>query len=144
MIQVQILAVENMTAILAGVPVALKNIVPGEFDLLLWQPVEHDQQDDARHADFEGDGMDAFGMRFLPGKIMPLVEVEGLKCPVAAVKDDMGMAFKKQSKSAAGRADVDGLPESVQHQNVLRQIGTHTTATRGTYHKQNHSVNRSV
>ena len=83
MIQIQIFAVKNISAILAGVPVALKNIVPGELDLLLWQPIEHDQQDDARHADFEGDGMDAFGMRFLPASCERSTDSKGgrSRCP---------------------------------------------------------------
>src|SRR6266567_765058 len=45
MIQVQIFPVENMPAILARVFVSFKNVVPGEFDFLLWKPIEHDEED---------------------------------------------------------------------------------------------------
>ena len=40
-------------AILAGVPVALKNVVPRELHFLLRQPVKREQQNHARHADAE-------------------------------------------------------------------------------------------
>ena len=53
MVQVQIFPLEYMPAILAGVFVPFKNVVPGEFDFLLWKPVEHDQEDHARDADTE-------------------------------------------------------------------------------------------
>src|SRR6266536_3974506 len=53
MIQVQVFPVEHMPAILARVFVPFKNVVPGEFDFLLWKSVEHDQEDDARDADAE-------------------------------------------------------------------------------------------
>src|SRR5271167_3560727 len=52
-VQIQVLTVKNIAAILAGVFVALKNIVARELDLLFRQPVIHEQQDDARHTDAE-------------------------------------------------------------------------------------------
>ena len=65
-VQVQILAVENVTAILASVAISLEDVVPGEFDFLLGQAIENHQQDDARNANSERDGVDALRMGFLP------------------------------------------------------------------------------
>jgi hypothetical protein len=73
-----------MAAVLTGIAVALENVVPREFDFLLGQPVEHDQQNDARDADFEGDGGDGFRVRLLGGEIAPLAEAEGLEIAVAS------------------------------------------------------------
>ena len=75
-VEVQILAVKNFAAILAGVFVALENVVARELDLLLRQPVVHQQQDDARHADAEGDGVDGFLVRRGFGKIAPFVKIK--------------------------------------------------------------------
>jgi hypothetical protein len=74
-VEVQILAVKNFAAILAGVLVALKNVVARELDLLLRQPVIHEQQDDARHADAEGNGVDGFVVRRVGGKVAPFVKL---------------------------------------------------------------------
>ena len=39
-VEIQIAAFENLAAILAGVLVALENVVPGKLHLFLWQPIE--------------------------------------------------------------------------------------------------------
>ncbi len=57
-VQVQILAFEDTPAILAGVLIALKNIVAGELDFLLGKAVINQEQDDARDADAKGNGAD--------------------------------------------------------------------------------------
>lgn len=71
MVKVQILAVKYTAAILAGVLVPLEDIMPGELDLLLGQLVEHQQHDDARDPDPEGDGVNHLGLGLPQGKIMP-------------------------------------------------------------------------
>ena len=110
MVQVQILAVKNFTAVLAGVFVALKNIVPREFDLLLGQPVIHEQQDDARHADAERDGMDKFIVRRGFGEVAPFVKIKGAERAVLGADHGLRLALKEQGEGAAGGADVDRLP----------------------------------
>ena len=124
-VEVQVLAVKSLAAVLAGVVVALENVVPGEFDFLLGQPVEDRQQNDPRHANPEGNGVDAFRVGFLLGKILPLVEIEGLKRAVLRAEDDLRVAFKEQRQGAAGGADIDRLPEAVEHQHMLVQKRTH-------------------
>jgi hypothetical protein len=79
MIQVQILAVEYLTTILARVPVPLEDVMPCELDLFLRHPIKQHQQDHPRNADAERDRADAFGVRFLDGEIVPLPEIERLK-----------------------------------------------------------------
>ena len=53
-IEIQVLALKDPTAELAGVLVALDDVVAGELDLLFGKAVEHHQQDDPGNADAEG------------------------------------------------------------------------------------------
>src|SRR5579871_1508966 len=53
-------------------------------------------------------------------ELAPFVEVEGLE--VAAVLDyDLGMAHVEECERALDSADIDRLPESVEHQHVFVQ-----------------------
>lgn len=113
MVEIQIFAIKDLAAILAGVVVPLENIMTRELDFFLRQPVEHHQQDDAWHANLERDGMDALRMRVLLGEILPLIEAESLERTVVSTEDSLGVAFEEQSESAAGGADVDCLPEAI-------------------------------
>ena len=53
MIEIQIVAIENLAAILAGVLVALEHIVSRKFYLFLWKPIEKEEHDHARDANLE-------------------------------------------------------------------------------------------
>ena len=53
MIQIEIPSLKHGSAILAGVLVSFKNVVPGEFNLLLRQSVKEAEQNDARNPDSE-------------------------------------------------------------------------------------------
>ena len=119
MVQVQIPPLKNFSAILAGVPVALENIVPGEFDLLFRQPVKQAEQDDARHPDFQRDAVDAVHVRLLHGEVPPLRKTEGVERAVVPIKHHLSVAFKQEGESATNGANVHRLPEAVQHQNML-------------------------
>ena len=58
-------------------------------------------------------------MRILRGKIPPLVETESLEDALVVAQDGLGMALEKQREGAPRGADVDRLPQAVQHQNML-------------------------
>jgi len=124
-VEVQIPAFKDVAAVLAGIAVALEDIVAGEFDLLFRQPVKHQQQNDARHTNFEGNGGNGFRMRFLLGEVAPLKKTESLESAVGISKNDLGVAFEYKSQGAAGGADVDRLPKAVEDQNVLIEKGAH-------------------
>ena len=47
------------------------------------------------------------------------LKIEGAERAVLVVQDDLRMALKQQREGAAGGADVDRLPQPVQHQHVL-------------------------
>jgi hypothetical protein len=113
MIQIEILPLKNAAAVLAGVPITLKNIVPRELDLFLWQPVEKDEQNDPRNTNPEGNGVDAFGVGLLLREIVPLVEIESSEGTIFAIQDHMRPPFKQKRERPPGRADIDCLPQAV-------------------------------
>ena len=51
-IEIQLLALEHFSAVLTGVVVAFKDIVPGKLHFLLRQPIKKEKYDDARYPDF--------------------------------------------------------------------------------------------
>lgn len=125
MVEVQIFAFEDASAILAGVLISLENIMPGELDLFFRQSIEEYEQNHFRDAQPERNGVDTFGMRLLLREVSPLVEIKGLKGTVIHSQDDLGMAFKEQGKGAAHAADVDRLPQAVEHEHLLIEERAH-------------------
>jgi hypothetical protein len=125
-VEIEVLALEKLSAVLTCIAVALENVVAGEFDFLAREAVEHEEQNDAGDADFEGDGGDGFRVGFLLGKIAPLAEAEGLENSGVIAQDHLGVPLEEEGEGAAGRADIDRLPEAVEHQHMLIQVGTHT------------------
>jgi len=119
MVQVQIFALKNPAAILARVLVPLKNVMPRELHFLLRHSIVNQKQDNARNADAKRNRVDGLVLRRILRKIAPLIEIESAERPVLCVHDCLGLALKKQSQRAAGSADIDGLPQPVQHKNML-------------------------
>ena len=65
--------------------------------------------------------VNGFRMRLLPGKIVPLAEIEGVERAVVAVEHGLRVALKQQRQRPARGADIDRLPEAIQHQHMLVQ-----------------------
>jgi hypothetical protein len=117
-VQIEIVAVENVPAILAGVFIPFEDIVPRKFYFFLRQPIEKEQHDDSRHANLPGNGRDQFVIGRRSGKITPTVEIMGQKVVGRVGRNDMGVPGVNKGESAARRANVDRLPETVQDQNL--------------------------
>jgi hypothetical protein len=132
-VKIEVFAVTNAATVLAGVLVALENIMPGEFDFLLGQAVKSEQEDHLGNADAEGNGLDTFGLRFVLGQLMPVTEAKGLEGTIFATKDGLGMSLKEQGEGASGSANVHGLPQTVEYENMLVQHGTHNYDLRRVY-----------
>src|SRR5204863_7837093 len=114
-----------------------KDVMPGELHLFLWKVIINHQQNNTRDTNPERDGANRFRMRFLLGKIMPFAEAEGLERAIRTIQDNLGMALKQQRQSEAGGAYIDGLPKSIQHQNMLVEHRTHKRIpTGGKLHKR--------
>lgn len=119
-IKIQLRAIANAAAILAGVMIALENVVSGELHLFFGRPTVNEQQNHLWNADFEGNASHRFFFGKRIGDSAPALEVVGLKF-LAARKDDVSMAEKQKCERPFGGADVDRLPQTVEHQDVLSQ-----------------------
>lgn len=120
MIQIQILPIKNSSTVLAGVAIPLEDVVPGEFDLFFGKPIKNNQHDHPGNPDSERNGADAFRVRLLLRKIMPLVEIEGLELSRRAAEYHLCMSLKEKRQRSPRSADVDCLPEAVQDEHLLR------------------------
>jgi len=121
MIEIELVTLKNLTAILAGVFVALKNVVPRKLHFLFRETIEKEQYDHARHANFPRNSRDHFLFRRSRGKIAPTLEIVRHKTVRLICRNDVGMARVDERERAPGRADVHRLPEPVQHQNLTVQ-----------------------
>ena len=109
-VEVQIRPLKNSAAILAGVLVALENVVPGKLHFLFRQPIEEQQDDHARHPDLPRDGRHHFVFRRRGGEVAPAVEVVGQEIIPGIGGNDLSVTLVKQGKGTARRADIDRLP----------------------------------
>ena len=121
MIQIQLAAIEEMSAILAGVLIPLKYVVPGEFYFLFRKPIKNQQDDHPGNSDLERNGRDHFMLRRSRGEVAPAFEIVRRKIVRIIRRHNLGMPGVYERKGAAGRADVHRLPEPVQHQNLTVQ-----------------------
>ncbi len=121
MIKIEIASIKDLSAVLAGVLVALENIMTRKLHFLLREPIEKQQHDHARHANLPRNGCDHFIFGRGRGKIAPALKVMRHKivCPIG--RNDLRVTGVNQRECAARRADVDRLPEPVQHQNLTVQ-----------------------
>ena len=112
-IKVEIDPIKNIPAVLAGILVPLKNVMPGKFHFLLRKPIEEEKYDNARHPDFPGNGGNQFMIRRVGRKAAPTVKIVGQKIIRFVGRNDMGVPGIDQRKGATGRADIHRLPKAV-------------------------------
>ena len=120
-IQIKLAAIEKVAAILAGVLVSLKYVVPREFYFLLRKSIEHQQHDYPWDPDLERDGRNDFMFGRGRRQIPPAFEIVRRKIVRFIRRNNLGMSCVYERKGAASRADVHRLPEPVKHQNLTVQ-----------------------
>lgn len=116
MVQIQSGPVKYLAAILAGIPIPLENVMARELDLFLGHVIEREQHDHTRNPDTEGNGKYTFRVWLFLGKIPPLIEVVCLKVSVRSTEDNLCVALEQQHQSPSSGADINRLPEAVEHQ----------------------------
>jgi hypothetical protein len=125
MVDVEIGPVEVITAILAGVFIALKNVVPREFDLFFWQPLEKTEYDDSGYPDFQRDGLKHPWFRIGDGKMSPTRKIMGQEITRSVRCDNLRMTLIEEGECPPDRTGVDGLPQPVEDKNRLVEWGVH-------------------
>ena len=118
MIEIQLISLENIAAILAGVLVALENVVTRKLHFFLRETIKKEQHNHARDSDLPRNGRDHFVFWRGYRKIAPAFEIVRQKIACFVRRDDVGMACIDQRKGAARRADVHRLPQAIEHQNL--------------------------
>lgn len=120
MIEIQFLALENLAAVLAGIVVALEDVVACELYFLLGQPIEKKEDNHAWHADLPRNRCDHLVLGLGRGQrdIEPAREIMRREIVFVISCDNLGMALVKQGESTTRRADIDRLPKTIQHQNL--------------------------
>lgn len=131
-VEVQVFALENFAAVLAGIIVALEDVVAREFHFLLRHPIIHEEKDDLRHADAEGNGVDGLFVGRVGGDIAPFLKIKSAEGAIGVFHHHLRVALKEKRERPTSSADIDRLPEPVQHQNVLVQRGFHCVTMVGT------------
>ena len=118
MIEIEVAPIKDVAAVLAGVLVSLKHIMPREFYFLFRKPIEHKQHDHPRDPDLERNGRDQFVIGRVRGQIAPALEIVRRKVVRVVRRNNLGMSCVYERKRTASRADVHRLPKPVQHQNL--------------------------
>jgi hypothetical protein len=114
-VEVEVFSVEVFAAVLAGVFVALEDVVTCKFDLFARHAIEEHEDDDARDADFPPGGLDHVDVGLLLAEVAPAGKVVGGERAIVGV-DDLGVALAQERKSPPGCADVNRLPQPVQNE----------------------------
>ena len=91
MIQIKLAAIEQVSAVLAGVLVSLKHVVPGEFYFLLRKSVEHKQHDHPRNPDLKRNGRNHFMIGRVRGQIAPGFEIVRRKIVRVIRRNNLGV-----------------------------------------------------
>jgi hypothetical protein len=116
-VQIQILAVKNFAAVLAGVLIPLVDVVSGKFDLLARHPVEEEEDDHTGNTDLERYGVDHVVARFALGEILPTGEIVCEEIAIGGVYH-LRVPRAQKDESASDGADMDSLPEPIENKDA--------------------------
>jgi hypothetical protein len=117
MVEVELVLREDLGAILAGVFVAKKNILPGEFHLFAGDTVVDCQNDNFRHPESHFDRTNEFRRRrgpFLPRILNPGTDIMGLVKSLPFRLNHLGMTKTKKFEGTPDRTCMDRLPQPVE------------------------------
>jgi len=114
-IEIQVVPLKNLPAVLAGVLIALENIMPRKFHFLFRQPIKKEQHDHTRHPNLPRNRRDDFVIGRGGGEVAPTIEVMGQEVVFVIGGNHVSMARVNERERTPRRADVDRLPEAIQH-----------------------------
>lgn len=125
MVEVEIAAVEDPVAILAGVRIAFEDVVAREFDLLLGEALEKEKNDDPGNAHLQADRPGHLGLWIGLGKIFPAFEIVSEEIVLLIRGDHLRMPLVEEREGATRGAGIDRLPKAIEHKNRLIQDRFH-------------------
>jgi len=70
-IEVQLWAIENSSAVLAGIFIPFEDIETGELDLFFWKTLEKTKHNDTRQSDTKRDGLEHPWLRIFHREVTP-------------------------------------------------------------------------
>lgn len=117
-IEIELAAIENMTAVLAGILIALEHVVPGKFHFLFWKPIENQKHNDPRDSNLKRDCRNEFVVRCVCGQTTPAFEIVRHEIIRPIRGNNVGVARINQREGATRRADIHRLPQAVEHQDL--------------------------
>ena len=118
MIKVELVLRKNLSAILTGVFIAKKNVLPGKFHLFAGNAVVNRQNDDFRHPKGYFDRMNQVGSGrrpFFPGILNPGTNIVGLVTSLPFGLNHLGVTETEKFEGAFDRTGMNRLPQPVEN-----------------------------
>ena len=115
MVDVQVAAVEKISAVLTSVPITLKHIQSCEFDFFFREPVKQGKNDDSWNSNPQRDGLQHLGFRIGEGEIPPTQKIMGQKIPIPVGCYCLCMSLIEKCQGSSRRAGIDSLPQPVEY-----------------------------
>ena len=114
-IQIQIPPIFQLPAVLAGIGVPFKDVLPSQFNLFFRNPVKKHQYNNPRDSNAKADGANRILTLIVLAELLPPVEIEGPKIiPRTITLYNLGMPHIQEAKGPPYGADMHCLPEAVQ------------------------------
>jgi hypothetical protein len=124
-VEIQVAAVEDTIAVLAGICIALEDVMPCELDLFLRETLEKQKDNNARNANLQADRSSHIRFRIGLGKIFPALEVVCEEVVLLVSRNHLRVALIEEREGSPGRAGIYSLPEAIEHKNRLIQDRFH-------------------
>lgn len=116
-IEIQVLPVKYLPAVLAGIPIPFKNVVPCELHLFPRHAIEKNQQNYPRYPNAPARRLHHVWVRLPFTQVTPTFKIVRGKTSVIRV-NNLRMTLAQKRKSPPGGADVNRLPQPVQNKNM--------------------------
>jgi hypothetical protein len=101
MVDVQVATVEEISAVLASVPITLKHIQSCEFDFFFRETVKQGENDDSWNTNSQRDGLQHPGFWIREGKISPTQKIMGQKIPISVGCDCLCMSLIEKCQGSS-------------------------------------------
>lgn len=112
-VEIQITAVEDAIAVLAGICVALENVMPCKFDLLLGKALKEEEDDYSWDTDPQAYRSSHIRFRIGLGKIFPAFEVVCEEVVLLVRGNDLRVTLIEEREGSPCRAGIYSLPEAI-------------------------------